>query len=370
MNVSPDLFSADMIAPCGLDCSICKRALDGEDPCPGCAGPDGRKPEFCAKRCGIILCAKRKENGYAYCDECPDYPCEDVTEKENRYTSRYPLYEFPMKNLRCIREDGMDEFLRRQREAWTCKACGGAICVHTGRCAGCGKEYGVRVVRVNEDTWRIEDGGVRFFLLAGTERAMLIDSGMNVRHAREIAEALTGLPVSLLNTHADRDHTACNEEFEAFYMHPAEEENYRGSGKGGRLMPVLDGDETDLGNRKLRIIHLPGHTPGSIAVLDVRRRVLISGDPIQVHGRIFMFGAHRDMNAYIESLERLEAYTGEFDEIWPSHADIPVSPGTIGRLREGAKAILDGAVRGMPTEMFGSRITAYDLGFCTLLCDR
>ena len=92
-------ITARMIAPCGLDCSICKRALAETDPCPGCLGPDEHKPEFCAKKCGIILCAKRRENGYEYCDECPDYPCGDVMEKENRYTSKYPLYESPKKNL-------------------------------------------------------------------------------------------------------------------------------------------------------------------------------------------------------------------------------------------------------------------------------
>ena len=55
------------------------------------------------------------------------------------------------------------------------------------------------------DTWRIDDGGVRFFLLCGSERALLVDSGMTVKYALEIAEGLTSLPISLLNTHADRN---------------------------------------------------------------------------------------------------------------------------------------------------------------------
>ena len=50
------------------------------------------------------------------------------------------------------------------------------------------------------DTWRIDDGGVRFFLLCGTERALLVDSGMTVTNAKEIAQSLTSLPVSLLNS--------------------------------------------------------------------------------------------------------------------------------------------------------------------------
>ena len=226
------------------------------------------------------------------------------------------------------------------------------------------------IIQIHENTWRIEDGGVRLFLLAGTEKALLIDSGMNLNNARDIAAGLTNLPLSLLNTHADRDHIGSNEQFDAFYMHPAEEPVYRRSGKPGTILPVREGDALNLGDREVRIIHLPGHTPGSIAVLDVQNKVLISGDPIQAHGRIFMFGDHRNMQDYIASLEHLEAFTDQFDEIWPSHADIPVSPAVIRKLHDGAQAVLDGAVQGKPAELFGQSIVVYDLGFCTLLCGR
>ena len=136
------MLTAGMIAPCGLDCALCKRALDETDPCPGCHGPDERKPEFCAKRCGIILCRKRSENGYAFCDECPDYPCADVMEKEDRYTSQYPLRESPLENLRAIREHGLDSFLEDERRQWACEVCGQIVCVHTGICSGCGRPHG------------------------------------------------------------------------------------------------------------------------------------------------------------------------------------------------------------------------------------
>lgn len=367
--MNKNMFTAEMIAPCGLDCSLCKRALAETNPCAGCLGPDENKPEFCSKQCGIILCRKRQANGYAYCDECPEYPCEDVMEKENRYTSKYPLYESPKKNLQEIRELGMEQFLEKEREQWTCKECGGVISVHNGICSGCGKQYGALVIQINGDTWRIEDGMVRFFLLKGSEKALLIDTGMTIRHAREIATALTGLPVLLLNTHADGDHTGCNDEFESFYMHPDDEAHYRESGKGGKVIPVRDGDEIDLGNRKLRIIHLPGHTPGSIAVLDLSRKVLISGDPIQTHGHIFMFGERRNMSDYIRSLEKLEKMTDDFDEIWPSHGDIPVYPDTIRKLREYAQSILDGKAEGHEREFFGQTITVYNDGTTIFLCD-
>ncbi len=55
------------------------------------------------------------------------------------------------------------------------------------------------IIKINDNTWRIEDNQhVRFFLLAGTNEALLIDSGMDVHNAKEIAEELTDLPIKLL----------------------------------------------------------------------------------------------------------------------------------------------------------------------------
>ena len=59
----------------------------------------------------------------------------------------------------------------------------------------------------------------------------------------------------------------------------------------------------------------------------------------------------------------------EFDEIWPSHADLPLAPECIGRLREGAGKILRKEISGRKTEFFGREITVYDLGFTVLLCN-
>lgn len=137
------LFTERMIAPCGLDCSLCQATLKEENPCPGCNGSDENKPLFCRERCGIILCEKRRNNQYKYCDECPDYPCADVMEKENRYTSAYPRKESPLENIRLIREIGIEAFLEKERKEWSCRVCGGPVCVHTGLCASCGaKNFG------------------------------------------------------------------------------------------------------------------------------------------------------------------------------------------------------------------------------------
>ena len=227
-----------------------------------------------------------------------------------------------------------------------------------------------QIVKLYDNTWAIQDMGVRIFILAGSEKALVIDTGMSALPVQDIVRQVTDLPVMLLNTHADPDHIAGNDAFGEFFMHPSEAIVYHNiHHRKGKILPVFDGDEIDLGNRKLRVIHLPGHTPGSIAVLDISSRVLISGDPIQEHGRIFMFGAHRSMPDYIASLEKLETMISDIDEIWPSHADLPLSPDCIWRLHDGAAKILNREVSGKKTEFFGQEITVYDLGFTIFLCD-
>lgn len=136
-----------------------------------------------------------------------------------------------------------------------------------------GKEEKMEVIRIDDNSWRIEDEGVRFFLLTGDEKALLVDSGMTISNAKEIAEGLTSLPISLVNTHTDPDHIGSNDEFDFFYIHPAEAVNYYNVQKrNGNFIPVEDGYIFNLGNRKLRVISIPGHTPGSIALLDEERR--------------------------------------------------------------------------------------------------
>ena len=69
-------------------------------------------------------------------------------------------------------------------------------------------------IKINENTYRIEDGHVRFYLFIGNKKAALIDTGMNVPDARSIAEGLTDLPLILINTHADPEHISGNAAFE------------------------------------------------------------------------------------------------------------------------------------------------------------
>ncbi|MCR5268024.1 MAG: MBL fold metallo-hydrolase [Lachnospiraceae bacterium] len=225
------------------------------------------------------------------------------------------------------------------------------------------------IIRINEDTWRIEDDGVRFFLFCGSEKAALIDSGMNTPDAKSIAQSLTDLPLLMINTHADPDHISGNGDFDKVYMSPAEEENYRENGGKGKVIPVSEGDEIDLGGRRLLIIDIPGHTPGSIALLDRNHRVLVSGDSVQ-DGKIFMFGKFRDLDLYRKGLVHLKDFEGQYDEIYPMHGTFPVYPDLIGQLLTGAGKIADGTAEGKTVNVFGNEVCLYDFPYAGFLCEQ
>ncbi len=138
-NYGEDFFTEKMIAPCGLDCTLCSIAHVKEEPCPGCNGPDEHKPIYCGQLCQILKCDKFKSGGYRFCIECTDFPCGEIDALETRYTTTYPHRESPIENLQMIRDQGMEAFLEHEREQWACKRCGGPIAVHTGICGICTK---------------------------------------------------------------------------------------------------------------------------------------------------------------------------------------------------------------------------------------
>ena len=201
------------------------------------------------------------------------------------------------------------------------------------------------VRKIAEHFWSIEENGVRSFLLEGKEQAMLVDSGFGTLQMKELVAKLTNLPVFLVNTHTDKDHTGCNRDFQAVYMHPAEMDHYRECLPEGCCMenvcPLWEGDVLDLGLWKFEVILTPGHTPGSIMLLEREKRMLISGDTIQ-DGDIFMFGVGRDIHAFQHSLKKMSGMSDAFDSIWPSHGSYPLKPDSISGILQGTEELIAG----------------------------
>ena len=198
------------------------------------------------------------------------------------------------------------------------------------------------VIKISDNSWRIEDDMVRAFLFEGTERVLLVDTGFGNGDIKDVVEGLTQKPVMLVNTHADGDHTGGNNLFEKAYMHPCEYSFYYESKPADSVVsPLWEGDIIDLGLRKFEVILIPGHTSGSIALLDCDNRILIAGDSIS-ETPIFMFGNMRSVHAYIDSLEKLSGLSNSFDTIYPSHGPFPVGTDLIEKLIAGANKLLRG----------------------------
>src|SRR5204863_9033624 len=64
---------------------------------------------------------------------------------------------------------------------------------------------------------------------------------------------------------------------------------------------VEAGDVVDLGDRELRVVHLPGHTPGSIGLIEERTGLLFTGDTAYVDDPLMA----DDDEAFRHSLESL-----------------------------------------------------------------
>lgn len=189
------------------------------------------------------------------------------------------------------------------------------------------------------------------FLVRGAERDLLVDAGMGVASLRRFLQPYLERPVMLLLTHAHVDHVGSAAEFQGtILMHGAEADllgtpspdwslsydDYPPEKRAGlaaagfdtrghviaasphagfdpaawSIAParateiVSDGDVIDLGNRRFEVLHLPGHSPGSIGLWEAETATLIGGDAIY-DGLIIDTLPESDPAAYRETMHRL-----------------------------------------------------------------
>lgn len=132
MRMPDEGIDASMFAPCGMNCKVCYRHCYHKKPCDGCLRGDAGKPGHCRK-CGIKDCAKGKS--LSYCFECSDFPCRLIKNIEKSYNKRYQTSL--IENSRLVHQHGIEQFMKQQKERYTCPICGGIISIHDKECSQC-----------------------------------------------------------------------------------------------------------------------------------------------------------------------------------------------------------------------------------------
>jgi hypothetical protein len=124
-----------LIAPCGINCGICKYFYREKNKCPGCRFEDENKSKSCIE-CIIVNCEKIKNSKSGLCFECPEIPCKRLKALDKRYKTKYHMSM--IENQDYIKKHGTDKFLEKEKKKWKCPKCGGIVTCHGGMCLSCG----------------------------------------------------------------------------------------------------------------------------------------------------------------------------------------------------------------------------------------
>ena len=220
-----------------------------------------------------------------------------------------------------------------------------------------------KTTKIMDNFYSIEmNNMVRSFLFLGDGEALLVDTCFGGELKEEIAK-ITDFPVSVVFTHADPDHVGGAEAFDQRFMNPCEFDFYvNGKTEPVPMIPIWEGDLLELGDFSFEVVSIPGHTPGSIALLEEKKRFLIGGDSIQKGGPIFMSGPGRNFEALHASMEKLLEMVDLFDVVYSSHNELEVDPSTIAKMVEGTELMITDRPEGKPIDMHGRTMTVYQIG--------
>ena len=178
------------------------------------------------------------------------------------------------------------------------------------------------------------------YLILGTRRAILFDAGTGLRDIVPVVRSLTRLPVTVIASHLHFDHVGALGRFDetAVLDQPSLRarahdsrltlRRYEFLGFADRLaIPTFRIDEwwapdstVDLGNRQLRVMATPGHTPTSVALYDENRHQLFAGDFIYP-GRLYAFLPGASRSAYLATTKRLLATINSETQVFAAHME-------------------------------------------------
>jgi hydroxyacylglutathione hydrolase len=252
--------------------------------------------------------------------------------------------------------------------------------------------------RVSNGTWAIDDRGSDImYLVSGDKKCLLMDTGWGIGDLPKLVSSFTSLPLIVMNTHGHPDHTYGNSVFKQIYIHEADKyfinkpssadskkwimenvlpkplpENFNPNAwaaKNPLIKTIKDGHVFDLGNRQLQTVCVPGHTPGSVCLLDSENRLLFTGDTIQNPTWLHLQDS-LPLSQFHTNLKHLHSFSSEFDCFLPAHADLntlPWSKKIINELITGIEQILEGKVQGREEKTFAGDGLRCDFGSCGIV---
>lgn len=219
------------------------------------------------------------------------------------------------------------------------------------------------------------------YLVEGTEKAALIDTGSGIGSLKACVEQLTDKPVIVLVTHGHVDHAMGAAEFENVYMSHEDDYIYEKHGtdafrrscfstvtppfeageedliptmKLSEIKNLTEGDRFDLGGISVEIYACPGHTRGSVVMLIPEERLLITGDACNLF--TFVYDDYSTIiTEYEESLKALlEKVSGKYDNVLLSHGDGNGYPELIADVIRVCEDIKAGRTDDIPFEFLGT----------------
>jgi len=199
------------------------------------------------------------------------------------------------------------------------------------------------------------------YLLNGSEGSLLIDTGLGICNIYDEVIKLTNKHITAVATHIHWDHIGGHKYFPDFCVHEAElnwldgefplstetvkemvldrcdpPEDFKIKNyeifQGTPTRILSDRDIIDMGNRKIRVFHTPGHSPGHMCFWeDDRRGYLFTGDLIY-KDVLLAYYPSTDPVAYLTSLERMAELPVQ--GVFPAHHSLDIQPEIIIRMRD------------------------------------
>ncbi len=184
------------------------------------------------------------------------------------------------------------------------------------------KNEDLSISKLKDWMWVVETTDMTtMYILEGSKRAILIDTGTKCENLDKVVSQITQKPLDVVITHLHPDHAGNIKYFDEIYLHPADTlliADYRDY--KGKIHYIHEGDVFNLGNIELKVYLMPGHTPGSIVLVDHKNGDCYSGDTLG-SGQVWLqLKPHVPMNVYHETCIRMEQLMEQgVKDIWCGH---------------------------------------------------